>query len=679
MPWFTVADASSPDRLDSWKEIALYLRRDVTTVQRWEKREGMPVHRHLHDRMGSVYAFRHELDDWSQHRRVAEVSGSPTADEPRGVPPARGDSRRTTKRWAPAVAAVVLLSAGLIGWLAWRNRQPANPLAGARFQPLTDSGGISQAAALSRDGRYVSFLSDRDGRMDVWVTQIGTGQFYNRTGDAPRELVNAAIRTNGFSPDGSMVTFWVRRTDPAGKAAIDIWAAPVLGGAPTPYLEGVAEYDWSRDATRLVYHTPADGDPTFVKRAGDAAPGRPLFTAPAKRHSHFTTWSPDGTFVYFLQGEPGRMDVWRIPAGGGSAERVTHHDSAVTYPVFLDARTLLYLATDPDGSGPHIYSEDTERRVPMRLTSGLDRYTSLSASADGSRLVATLARPSGTLWRLPIGSTIAGIDRAERISLRTGNGVSPRLGAGYLVYVSSKGTADSIWKSQGDSATEVWSAPDSRVVGGPSIAPEGRRMAFSVRHDGRVRLYVANTDGTGAREVSASFEPEGDAAWAMDGRSLIVASQADGTLRLYRVPLDGGTAIPLTRDYSVDPVWWPGANAVVYSGADVGTTFPVLSAALDGGAARPLPPITLSRGARRMVFLPGTRSLVVLKGDISHKNLWAVDVGNGQERQLTDFPPGFELSDFDVSPDGNEVVVEQVQERSEIVLIERQARTGSRP
>jgi hypothetical protein len=165
----------------------------------------------------------------------------------------------------------------------------------------------------------------------------------------------------------------------------------------------------------------------------------------------------------------------------------------------------------------------------------------------------------------------------------------------------------------------------------------------------------------------------------MDGRSLIVASQADGTLRLYRVPLDGGTATPLTRDYSVDPVWWPGANAVVYSGADVGTTFPVLSAALDGGAARPLPPITLSRGARRMVFLPGTRSLVVLKGDISHKNLWAVDLGNGQERQLTDFPPGFELSDFDVSPDGNEVVVEQVQERSEIVLIERQARTGSRP
>ncbi len=48
----TPPPARSPeDRLDSWKEIAAYLNRDVTTVQRWEKREGMPVHRHLHDRM----------------------------------------------------------------------------------------------------------------------------------------------------------------------------------------------------------------------------------------------------------------------------------------------------------------------------------------------------------------------------------------------------------------------------------------------------------------------------------------------------------------------------------------------------------------------------------------------------------------------------------------------------
>jgi len=67
-------DTSTPqkpleNRLDSWKEIAAYLGRDVTTVQRWEKREAMPVHRHLHDKRGSVYALTPELDAWLESRR----------------------------------------------------------------------------------------------------------------------------------------------------------------------------------------------------------------------------------------------------------------------------------------------------------------------------------------------------------------------------------------------------------------------------------------------------------------------------------------------------------------------------------------------------------------------------------------------------------------------------------
>ena len=51
-------DETTSDRLDSWKDVAAYLQRDVSTVQRWEKREAMPVHRHVHEKQGTVYAFR---------------------------------------------------------------------------------------------------------------------------------------------------------------------------------------------------------------------------------------------------------------------------------------------------------------------------------------------------------------------------------------------------------------------------------------------------------------------------------------------------------------------------------------------------------------------------------------------------------------------------------------------
>lgn len=62
-------DSSKNDHLDSWKEIAAYLKRHLRTLQRWEKLENLPVHRHQHDALGSVYAFKSELDAWRQQRQ----------------------------------------------------------------------------------------------------------------------------------------------------------------------------------------------------------------------------------------------------------------------------------------------------------------------------------------------------------------------------------------------------------------------------------------------------------------------------------------------------------------------------------------------------------------------------------------------------------------------------------
>jgi tricorn protease-like protein len=60
----------------------------------------------------------------------------------------------------------------------------------------------------------------------------------------------------------------------------------------------------------------------------------------------------------------------------------------------------------------------------------------------------------------------------------------------------------------------------------------------------------------------------------------------------------------------------------------------------------------------------------VLRGEIQHKNLWRIDLETGAERQLTSFPPDFNIGNFDVSPDGREVVVERMQQRSDVVLMD---------
>lgn len=671
------------DRLDSWKEIAVYLNRDVTTAQRWEKREAMPVHRHQHDKMGSVYASRAELEQWVRGRnlRRGQENGKdgPPSDPPSPLPaiPAARSRRWKVVSLAAAAGASLAIVVGL--WLRTTEYFWKSPITNAKFQTVTDLGEVDEAAAVSRDGHFAAFISDRDGRMDVWVTQVGSGLFHNLTHGSAPEIVNPSIRTLGFSPDGSNVTYWARRQNGSSAGDISVWAVPTLGGEPRPYLQGVAEFDWSHDGSRLAYHTPAPGDPLFVSDGSLRSGEPPIFKAPAGLHSHFPSWSPDGAFIYFVQGAPpDKLDIWRIPSIGGTPERITSHNARVGYPVLLDKRTLMYLATDSDGSGPWLYSMDVERRIPHRLSSGLDRYTSLAASADGRRLVATLASLKRTLWRLPIndsvtgdsvaGDSSTGMSAPAPVSLTTSNGSNPRLGPDYLLYVSENGTDESIWRLVKGTSTELWSG-QAHVFGGPAISPDGRSVAFSVSQHGHSSLYVMQADGTNAHIVSESLELQGSPGWTPDGKSITSAVVDHGVPVLYRIPIDGRSPALFVRDYAVDPAWAPGGRFAVYSGPDIGTTFSVKAVTAEG-APHPLPTLTLTRGARHLGFLPRRGTLVVLRGEIQHKNLWLIDLDTGAERQLTYLPAGFDIRDFDISPDGHEVVLERGQERSDVVLLD---------
>src|SRR6266545_3855576 len=110
------AELRADDRLESWKEIAVFLRRDIRTVQRWEKREGMPVHRHVHDKLGSIYAFKSELDDWAR-RRHADVERS--VEPPAPLPPPVVARARDRMVLGILGTAVLVFAAGA-AWLLTR-------------------------------------------------------------------------------------------------------------------------------------------------------------------------------------------------------------------------------------------------------------------------------------------------------------------------------------------------------------------------------------------------------------------------------------------------------------------------------------------------------------------------------------------------------------------------------
>lgn len=569
-------------------------------------------------------------------------------------------------------ATVLLLAFALIAWyvrqagLFWRN-----PLAEAKITRLTDFG-TERAAAISRDGQWVAFLADRGGHMDAWLTKTGSNQFRNLTEGRFPQLTNPSIRSLAFSPDGSVVSIWTRSAEGARPQDFKLVAAPIAGGPLGVYMPEAAEFDWSADGTRLVFHTTAPGDPLFVRTAEAGAAAHQIYVAEPGVHCHFPTWSPDGQFIYFVRGDPpAHWDVWRLRPTGEGLERITFHDAEVSYPVLIGPHTLLYLAIDADGSGPWLNAMDMRQRRTHRVSMGLERYVSLAASANGMHLVATLANSHSALWRVRVSDAGPPQGAAMPVTLGVQSAAhTPRFGPDYVVYVSSGGGRTEIRKLKNGTDKDLWQDREATRIGAPAIAPDGGHIAFSVEQSDSTKLYVIDSDGANARVIADNLVMRGELAWSPDSQSLISAIVRNGEPRLARIFLDGKPPQPMASEYSLNPVWSSDGNYLFYSGADVGTTFPLRALGPDG---RPyaMPSLILTRGARHVAFSRNSASLVILRGEIGHKNFVLWNPRSGAERQLTELPGNFAIADFDVSPDGQEIIFELVQETSNIALIER--------
>jgi len=118
-------------RLESWKEIAAHLGRDVTTVRRWEKREALPIHRLHHSKLGSVYAYTTELDAWRNERASGALPCTPDSDSV----PATTSLARYSRKAVALVGLIIILSIGL-AWFVRARTASLHAGAGPRIRSL---------------------------------------------------------------------------------------------------------------------------------------------------------------------------------------------------------------------------------------------------------------------------------------------------------------------------------------------------------------------------------------------------------------------------------------------------------------------------------------------------------------------------------------------------------------
>jgi serine/threonine protein kinase/Tol biopolymer transport system component len=575
--------------------------------------------------------------------------------------------------WLPWVLAA-MLAAGLGVWILANRFRPIvqNPLSNAHFARLTDFEGAETNPAISSDGKFVAFISDRSGTFDIWLIQANGSSLANLThggmGDA-----RGPLRAIGFSSDGSEV--WSGGTE---SRRLMLW--PLMGGAPHNFLgEHAAEVAWSPDGTRLVYHRWEPGDPTFVADH-NGANERQIVKSQPGLHNHFLVWSKDGRWIYFVRGRPStrEMDLWRISPDGGEPEQLTHLNTDVTYSAPIDDRTVLFVAHDENGAGPWLWAFDLETRTSQRVSSGLEQYTAVAATADGRRLAASVVNSQVNLWSVPITSRIIEEKDVAAFPVPTMRAQAPRFGGGSLFYLSSRDGADGLWSYRGGQALEIWKGSEGALQSPPAVSADGSSVAFALTRNGKRQMHVVAADGTRLHPLSSDVDVRGTASWSPDGKWIVAAGSDRDGAGLFKLPADGGSPVRIATGPFLDPVWSPRGNLIVYGGTQVFTLMPLLAMHPDGTPAK-LPEINLQREGARARFLPDGTGLVYMLGStMAEQDFWLLDLGTMRSRRLTRLSNPAAMRTFDISSDGSRIVFDRLRENSDILLIDL-ATTQARP
>lgn len=687
---------SRPDNfLDSWKEIAAYLGRDVRTVQRWEKKEGLPVHRHEHEKMGTVHAYKSEVDAWWNERssRLASNSdnggsaGGPQlvswpavtplipAEEKLAAATPRPRVRRLTV-YALAIAGLVSIAFALYEILplrGWRLlRKP--PLEGMRIARLTFTGQVNDAA-ISPDGKYIAIVNLDRGIRSVWVYQTATGSTAQAVpGDIGPWPWGARL---SFSPDGNYV-YYENLDSTEGTRMYGLYRVPMVGGTSRKLITDVdSAVTFSPDGKRLAFLRNSNDRAEVALMTTDSDGANERTVARRKGESGFTfaapAWSPDGKRIAAAigigsQGGRRRIEVVAVDSGRETPLGSQEWRFLGRMGWLPDGRGLVFVAKESMSSlNAQIWQVDFPGGEVHRVTNDLASYFSLTGSADGSYWAALQERVTSSLWTFPKGDEAHARQITPGIDSVDGNSGFTWTVDGRILYTSLHAGGETMRTvtPDGHDIKEFPLGPGLNRR--PSVCPDGHYILYTSQTDAGRNVWRSDSEGKELKQMTFG-DDDGYAQCSPDSKWFIYGAGNKGHPTLFKMPVDGGQAVPISEKYqgaarlSPDGRW----AAAAFEDSAGHTEIAVIS--VDGGELRwPFPVPEGIDWDGHLAWTPDGRGVVysVVRNGVS--NLWSQPLSGGPPTPLTDFQDGLIFS-FNWSPDGSQLVLARGSVTDDAVL-----------
>ncbi len=634
-------------------------------------------------RYQTFYEFRNDLktlandpDTASFDYGFTEKKVSPTNPDKTAQTTKSNDEVVSKSKLSPAWLVAPLLILGLAFGVYWMYfSEPQSSTRASNFQSIKmdvlTAHGLTNAAAISPDGKYIAYAKNVDGEHSLWLRQ--TASAGDTKLDTPKETKYDYLK---FSPDGDFIYFV--GTD--GENQPDsLFKLTTLGRNQQKIISDVSsQISFSPDGKNIAFVRSEDGKFSIIIADDDGKNERVLITRKSpKAYTDAVSWSPDGKLIAsptMIFGESYAAGVAVIDVETGEEKQIPLKAEKllrISQTAWVNnGKGLIFslLAADMGMLYQLRYAAFPSGEV-QNVTNDLSSYEDFSLTADNQTLVAVQREYTMGIWLTPADDFKSAVGINSKTGADDGEHGLSWTKDGKIVYVTSEGGAQNIWRMDADGKNPKPLTNDYKVGKVmPTLASGSSLINYLKVVTPGFSFFQMDSDGQNKRRVVKG----NDAAIVLGSANedwIFYTSRKDGKLRIWKESLKDGKEVQLTNVESSTPVISPDNKRVAYFIREKAKPLKIGIISTEGGEPGKtfeLPSTTKFQAGLAWNKTGDEIFFVNTLGTTS--NVWTQPLDGTKPNPLTDFKE-FQIANFALNAEGNRLAIARGSRNRNVVLI----------